>query len=148
MKLNPFVDAKISKKWIYIGDVNIEYGGTFVLKDDIESGEEWPQIVQVCEYDESCSNRFYVSCGHMNFRYSRRPSIETLKEEFGEDCDPVVCSAVYCLDGVEETESSLVQLGKHPDKFNSMREPHREPDYVLAHNANLLNFVKKEFLDC
>lgn len=148
MRLNPHVDGEISKSWIYSGDVNIMYGGRFFKKEQAETGEDWVEFVEVSEY-HGCENRFIIQTGYVDFRHKNRPTLEQLESEFGSDIDSddvTFLTVLFCSRYAEIHETYVVQLGKSPDPYNTLRGSEPEPDYIAAHNANLLNFVKNRFL--
>lgn len=148
MHLNPYVDGKISKSWIYSGDCNIMYGGRFFNKEQVEAGEDWVEIVEVSEYP-GCENRFIIQTGYVDFRHKNRPTLEQLESEFGSDIDSddvVFLTVLFCSTDANFHETYVVQLGKSPDPYNTLRGSEPAPDYIAAHNANLLKFVKNRFL--
>lgn len=160
------------RKWAYDGDVCIDYGGKFFCKEDlmelIEFGADGPQpgqsaTVAVTGVERrGLSNQYTIRQSQVFISPSRWFTDQRLFAELGWKVDQLAtmrrtstgllhlamlqASLISSYYGVEDDHDTHLQLGKNYDEYASESDRIEEPDYILAPNARIENWLRRNVL--
>jgi len=137
----------MSKRWHYIGDVNLEHGGAFIREGD------WPDYcnaVQVtpCSDAGGPDNWYWIESGTV---YLGNPQhVQSALECTNTASDAPQWRrgyAVLCYMGMDYDTRIIVQIGAKRGDCDSWRwDSDVQADVVLRGNTSLKRYVRWEFL--
>jgi hypothetical protein len=140
-------------KWVYRGDINIKYGGVFILD---EGDEDFVSIVEVtpCSDAGGPNNLFWITKGSLYMptdENRRKAALETVGwyDEDGTEEHKRMCliDGFLAYHGIDRDTEVVVQVGKRDPFFDYDHGGFSMPevDYQLHGNVNLRKWVEREF---
>ena len=147
----------MSKRWHYIGDVNLEHGGVFIQEGDYP---DYCNAVRVtpCSDAGGPENWYRIESGtvYMGDAQHMVSALECCDESadapqwrkgYAMMCYMAMDVGRVTNSGCYAGPDTIVQIGAKRGDYDSWRwDDEREPDYVLRGNTSLRRYVKREFM--
>lgn len=141
-------------KWVYRGDVNIEFGGMFILDEGDADTVEAVEVVP-CSDAGGPDNLYWITKGsiYMPTDEKQRKEVLAMVGWYDEEVADAVQTRACLIDGfnayhgIEADIRVVVQIGKRDPfyDYDSGGFSMPEVDYQLHGNTSLRKWVQREF---
>ena len=135
----------MAKRWNYVGDVNIEYGGYFWR----QISSDYAECVNVFPLSDGGgpNNIFAVEVGGVYIsddKAKRDAALSVIGHDGAKPDFDMLVEGFMAYNGIERDSTYYVQVGAKRDEARDFQDV--QPDVTLRANASLLKFIKREYV--
>lgn len=135
----------MAKRWHYIGDINIRYGGTYYKESGWHDHVYYVDVIP-CDCAGGPENLFWIESGSIYLGNARVNG--SAIECCGMAGPPSIIELADCVKihggGTDGDSTEVVRIGKHEDAGCGFHMP--EIDTILRSNASLRRYVERNYL--